>query len=65
MKSKQPFKKYYALEKNVLVWEMCGFHMQYIDCDYVCMSQSGGRVERENGGLKGKRKRKKGRNVPK
>lgn len=49
----------------MLVWEMRGFHMQYIDCDYVCMSQSGGRVERENGGLKGKRKRKKGRNVPK
>ena len=44
---------------------MRGFQMQGMDYDYACMSQSGGRVERENGGLKGKRKRKKGRNVPK
>ena len=44
---------------------MRGFQMQCMDYDCACMSQSGGRVERENGGLKGKRKRKKGRNVPK
>lgn len=39
---------------------MRGFQMQCMDYDYACMSQSGGRVERENGGLKGKRERRVG-----
>lgn len=44
----------------MLVWEMCGFHMQYIDCDYVCMSQSGGEGGERKRRIKGKKKEEEG-----